>query len=403
MAGTWQEAVDHLDDRTKKTTDAQAALASKLGIDLNAEEPAIVSASRLRESMYDALYEDVRPTTYSQLDLLDFLSDGLGIERPEPDTYGESSAWITWLIDRQTRAALLDLQPEPGDLVRTDFGNPRLVSSVSRDGHVNFRGSGGKGTNPSRLRMEAKASETGELADALRVTAENDIALKRGSLVFSIAAQKELAEFNVSRNPDPAEIELLREAIETAETEKPVQAVLAKYPSLLRAIDPSGHETFVVAEPQLGGTFIPDFVVASIDSAGFNWHFVELESPRKDMGMQDGQFADKARQGIRQIEDWREWVRLNLANAQRSRREGGVGLTGVRAEAPGLVIIGRRDSTKLARDSVRSQLSRDRAIRIQTYDWLLEAVEGRIHPWFYKYPEPEDTHPFELSQGSEIF
>jgi hypothetical protein len=76
------------------------------------------------------------------------------------------------------------------------------------------------------------------------------------------------------------------------------------------------------------------------------------------------------------VSEWREWLQNNLDTARRSRRNDGLGLVEIRPQSEGVVLVGRRallfDNTHTVRNPIREQ-SR---IRVHTYDWLLERLDG---------------------------
>src|SRR5204863_4208950 len=120
-------------------------------------------------------------------------------------------------------------------------------------------------------------------------------------------------------------------AIDAARDEKPVQKCLQDYPVLLaRVAGPSSYGTYLRSQVRFGSQLVPDFMLAVADSSGVNWTLIELESPTAKVGIQKGRFAGKAREGIQQIEDWREWLVANLDYARRSPDEDGLGLSGIR-------------------------------------------------------------------------
>ncbi|MEU0447555.1 hypothetical protein [Streptomyces tendae] len=86
-----------------------------------------------------------------------------------------------------------------------------------------------------------------------------------------------------------------------------------------------------------------DFVIAAQASPGVRWTLVELESPVSRLINPDnkGPGGHPAARG-RQIEDWRRWLSTNLRYTRSARDAGRLGLLGITAEVPGLIIMDAR-------------------------------------------------------------
>lgn len=81
---------------------------------------------------------------------------------------------------------------------------------------------------------------------------------------------------------------------------------------------------------------------------------------------------------IRQITDWRAWLKSNQAYASRPRSENGLGLTNIDSNIKGLILIGRRATIDSETNARRRQLVQDMNIEIHSYDYLLESLKGRL-------------------------
>jgi hypothetical protein len=135
--------------------------------------------------------------------------------------------------------------------------------------------------------------------------------------------------------PTPAEVEELHEVVDAAADERSVQAHLAANPRLFSPLLGGGHGRWVRPKVRFSDRFEADFMIADADSVGIHWVYVELESPRAPMFLQNGEFAEKARHGIHQIHQWRDHVDRNGGEARRLRSEGGLGLPEVRPKGWG--------------------------------------------------------------------
>ena len=125
--------------------------------------------------------------------------------------------------------------------------------------------------------------------------------------------------------------------------------------------------------------YIPDFLICDTNSAGVRWLLVELETPHSAITLNSRNDLDEvARKGVSQIKEWREWLQNNLGMARRSPREDGLGLVDVRPKSGGLVLVGRRARLKHNSGFVRNAIREDSAIRIHTYDWLVEQLLGNL-------------------------
>lgn len=174
------------------------------------------------------------------------------------------------------------------------------------------------------------------------------------------------------------EIELYDHLVNTAENERPLQLYLQQRPWLLPG-DPmgGGNCRWVFPQPRLG-PYIPDFLIARLDSMGVRWTLVELQSPRKPMFTRTGNLAEHLNEGLRQITDWRTWIGRNQDQANRPIHEGGLGLPGINPNSDGLILIGRREDRRAeARERLRP-LSWTHHVSVHSYDWISTEARGRI-------------------------
>jgi hypothetical protein len=379
--GTWQEAAAELRERGAGAGTDQKELAAKLGLKLPRGVPALVAAQLIREHLASPLRatgpDDV---SAGQEEYLHDLVEDLNARQPKPaHTGGLASAWIEALENRRALRALKELKPQKGDVIGR-INRPEevgVVVSVSGNGRINVSGSGGRGIPAHLATIEARAGDTGLRAQDVRRRAANLRATRaRDGREPSPAMAAILNPYRVSRPPSVAEVALLRDAVESARDEKPIQKCLQEHPELLsRVPGPTSYGTYVRSQVSLGGQLVPDFMIAVADSAGVHWTLVELESPTAKVAIRRGRLAGKAREGVQQIEDWREWVLSNLDFARRSPDDNGLGLVGLRPESPGIVIIGRRGDAPAASVGVRRRLLEQRNIRMHSHDWLLDAVD----------------------------
>lgn len=161
----------------------------------------------------------------------------------------------------------------------------------------------------------------------------------------------------------------LREVIEIAQEEAPIQKYLAAHPVLLSVLGSGGHGKWVFPKLKLGEQQVTDFAVADLYSSGYQWHLVELESPRASALTKVGWEPSKEyRHAKQQLDDWRIWLRDNVAYIQKKYE-------GLDDTFTGVIIIGRREAMPASERFQKRyrELSTGR-LRIMSYDRLLEWV-----------------------------
>jgi hypothetical protein len=185
--------------------------------------------------------------------------------------------------------------------------------------------------------------------------------------------QDELSEFHVDwLGISIEEIEQIEkkywEALESATREEDMQQFLKENPYILIRWLSGGHGRWVLPKPKFGERYIPDFLVSDEDSIGYNWKLVELESPTAKMFTRTGDFTQVLNHAIRQVSDWREWIKQNISYAQKPKRDGGLGLINIDSNAQAYIIIGRRSED--VNPNSRRQYA-ENGIFIHSYEWLL--------------------------------
>ncbi len=162
-----------------------------------------------------------------------------------------------------------------------------------------------------------------------------------------------------------------KKCLSVATMEEELQEFLSANPMLLAVQLGGGHGRWVIPKKRLGSEYVPDFMIGERSSIGFEWHAVELESPRVKMFTKAGNPTKELTHAIRQIEDWKRWLQLNQNYASRARTESGLGLTDITADLPGLILIGRRADIDETSNGRRLQMANDLRIKIHSCDWLL--------------------------------
>lgn len=163
---------------------------------------------------------------------------------------------------------------------------------------------------------------------------------------------------------------LFRNTLDDAVDERPMQTFLASHPHLLECLLPPGRDAWCWDRPRFGSESIPDFLLCTRNSTGFEWVMVELESPAVKPLTQAGLPTAKLREAQGQIQDWRIWLRDNIAYAQTQ-----LGFQGLTAEAQAVIVLGRRSAIDLKHAKRWREISTSNT-RIMTYDRLIDSFGG---------------------------
>lgn len=137
-------------------------------------------------------------------------------------------------------------------------------------------------------------------------------------------------------------------------------------------INPAHHGQICIPKPKLGNQLEPDYLIAGLDSAGFWWYGVELENPNCRMFTKAGEESNELKHALRQIDDWRDWLRNNISYAQNT-----LGFMHIDAELPCYVIIGKRENEILDESILvqrqREVMKRDKnGLFLHHYEWLID-------------------------------
>lgn len=68
------------------------------------------------------------------------------------------------------------------------------------------------------------------------------------------------------------------------------------------------HNAYIFPEFKLGNSYQVDFVIVGKSSGGYEFVFVELEHPYKNVIKADGNLGDAFRKGLAQVDDWKLWL-----------------------------------------------------------------------------------------------
>ncbi len=81
---------------------------------------------------------------------------------------------------------------------------------------------------------------------------------------------------------------------------------------------------------------------------------------------------------IKQVRDWKDWLKNNLDAARKLRQDKGLGLVGIEPELECLILIGRRRDLNESLSDARRRMNREINGEIRTYDWLIEQAQEEL-------------------------
>ena len=374
----WREADIALAAEAGPATAEQLALGATVGVSIDAATPRVVAAAMLRVALQHVMAIEIARAPVERfeerLDALRRDSD----PPMKPANGEEAIAWIQYMFLIRRREALISCQLCAGDIVKTPNGELAEVSSISSDGRIYFKGGSGQCAWPDLVTVQAHADDLTAKAATLRSDAANATAHRRRLTPWSQAKAAALSDYEVTDTPTMDEVDEFEQVISLAQDEHPIQRFLEDHQCLLTA-SIGGRRRYCLPKPRLGSEYVPDFLIAGVDSLGIRWVLVELETPRSGVYLKDGrQFDEKARKGISQIGDWRHWLGENLHCARAFRPDGGLGLVDIRPNSRAIVMVGRRAKLKTVHDAARYSEAEQNGIEVHTYDWLLDQLRGAI-------------------------
>ena len=371
---TWKEASHHIEAQLVSVSAQQLKFAKNK--DSLSELPYIVAAAVLQEQHAEVLnLPSQSPSQHHLFSLEDIWGEVFRRKTlPTPiNTTAQVSAWIEYAYLTKRKRALGKLKIRRGDLVKHIWNDECFeVASISTSGCVYFVGGKGQRCWPDLLEVVERAGKL-STASNLRRKVQNQASERTRRFEFSVARAAEIDEFKVAKDLDmTSAIGAANAALDKATEEHPLQLVFAQFPILLTSRLRGGHGRYLWDRPRLAEKYIPDFIIAEVDSAGIHYTLVELESPTAPIYLKNGNFAKGVRDGMNQIQDWRFWLQSNISYARRSRRDGGLGLVDIDPNPPGLLIVGRQHHLTSLAEARRYEASRQNDIEIRTYDGILD-------------------------------
>jgi hypothetical protein len=83
--------------------------------------------------------------------------------------------------------------------------------------------------------------------------------------------------------------------------------------SIFKCYNFGHHDAYLFREFRLSTKYTADFLLVGKSSAGFEFIFVELENPSGNITIQEGDFGETGRRGLKQLEDWDQWIDANFS------------------------------------------------------------------------------------------
>ncbi len=74
------------------------------------------------------------------------------------------------------------------------------------------------------------------------------------------------------------------------------------------------HGAFIFPEFPLGSSHKVDYLLIGLNSDGYSFVFVEIESPAEKITISGGDFGESIRKGMNQVQDWNSWLERNFSS-----------------------------------------------------------------------------------------
>lgn len=157
--------------------------------------------------------------------------------------------------------------------------------------------------------------------------------------------------------------------------------------SLLKAYFRFGHhEAHIFPEFQLGNSYKVDHLLVGLSSGGWHFVFVELEAPKGDITLENGDLGVAFRKGLSQVADWNTWLEerysaLSETFDKHRRSELPLPREFIQLDKTRLyfvVVAGRRSDFNDRTYRIQRKRQMDSSELILHYDNLLDAAENVI-------------------------
>ena len=186
--------------------------------------------------------------------------------------------------------------------------------------------------------------------------------------------------YSVARPEQPLRlVDRFEQFINRNPPEVDIQNYLQNNPWLLSEQFP--HCYHILPRFSLSGQYVTDFIAPERSSGGTFWMLIEIERPDCKLVTKDGEFAVTVRRAVRQVRDWKTWLKDNQDVARKSRLSGGLGLHDMTRMLCGHVIVGRRSNVTNRFNQLRNELFENEVIEVYTYDRIIDWARRRANYW----------------------
>lgn len=144
------------------------------------------------------------------------------------------------------------------------------------------------------------------------------------------------------------------------------------------------HAAFLFREFPLGANHIADYLLVGKNSGGYEFIFVEFESPKGAVTTKNGDFGEVIRKGISQTKDWNRWLDSNFSFLQ-AEFEKHLGKYDPflpkefykldKSRLHYVVVAGRRSHYNEKTYTLRRELYRENHITLMHYDNLMDLID----------------------------
>lgn len=152
--------------------------------------------------------------------------------------------------------------------------------------------------------------------------------------------------------------------------------------SILNYYDFGHHEACIFPEFQLSSTYRVDYLLVGRNSDGYSFLFVELEHPKNQITLSDGELGSAFRKGIKQIRDWRNWLNGNFSTFTSTIKNYKHPVNQMPDEFYSydptrchyVVVAGRRDDLNDTTRRIRREHLEEQKIRLLHYDNIIDTT-----------------------------